>query len=45
MFSKVWDEIIRPFSNFTRAAVEVWEWVNDFTQHLKVDVITNPWCH
>ena len=30
---KVWDEITYPFPNFNGAAVEVWEWISNFTPH------------
>ena len=37
--SKVWDEITYPFLNFNGCTVEVWEWINNFTPHLIMDVI------
>ena len=40
MRSKVWDEIIYPFSNFNGATVEVWEWITNFIGHFIMDVIT-----
>ena len=33
---KVWDEITYPSSNFNGAAVEVREWVSNFTTHLSI---------
>ena len=31
MPSKVWDEFTYPFPNYDGAAVEVWEWISNFT--------------
>ena len=35
----MWDEITYPFPNFNGYAVEVWEWIGNFTQHFIMDVI------
>ena len=40
MSSEVWDEITYPFPNFNGGDVEVWEWMNNFTQHFLMDAIT-----
>ena len=37
---KLWDEIINPFPNFNGCTIEVWEWINNFIPHFKIDVIT-----
>ena len=37
---KMWDEIIYPFQNSKGAAVEVWEWMHNFTPHSTGYVIT-----
>ena len=39
---KAWNEIIYPFSNFNGAAIEVWEWMNNFISHFSGHVITYP---
>ena len=31
---KVWYEITYPSSNFKVAAIEVWEWIDNFIAHL-----------
>ena len=36
----VWDEITYPFPNFNGKAAEVWDWINNFTPHSIMDVIT-----
>ena len=41
---KVWDKITHPSPNFNGAAVEVWEWIRNFTPHFDGDVITFPCC-
>ena len=40
--SKVWDEIIYPFPNFSGCIVEVWKWISNLTPHFIMDVITYP---
>ena len=40
MPSKVWDEIVYPFSNFNGSTVEVLEWVSNFIPQIIMDVIT-----
>ena len=42
MLSKVWYEIICPFQNVNEYPDEVWEWVNNFTLHLILIMITYP---
>ena len=42
MDSKVWDEITYPFLNFNGTSVEVLEWINNFTSHFIMGVITYP---
>ena len=42
MSYKVWAEITYPISNFIGAAVEVWEWINDFILHFIMEEITCP---
>ena len=32
MHSKMWDEIIYPFPNFSDSTIEVWEWISNFIQ-------------
>ena len=39
----VFVEITYPFSNFNGAAVEVWEWINNFIPYFKMDVIKYPY--
>ena len=39
----VWDEITYPFPGFTGETVEIWEEINYFIPHLKMDLITYPW--
>ena len=34
IYCKVCDEITYPFPNFSRAAVEIWEWIINFVLHL-----------
>ena len=36
------DEITYPFSNFSGAAVEVWEWINNFILHFTQYVVIYP---
>ena len=36
IYYKEWDEITKPFTNFTGATVEVWEWMIDFIAHLLI---------
>ena len=38
----MWDEITYPFLNFNGAAVEVKEWISNFTPHFTRHVITLP---
>ena len=39
----MWDEITYPFPNFSGCTVEVWKWINNFTQHFMMGVIPyNP---
>ena len=38
----VWDAITYPFLNLNGAAVDVWEWISNFTHTLLVAVITSP---
>ena len=40
---KVWDEITYPFPNSNGCTVEVWEWMNNFIPHFRVDIIHEPW--
>ena len=40
--SKVWDEITYPLQNLNGEAVEVLEWISNFTPHFIMDVITYP---
>ena len=40
MPSKVWGKITYPLPNFKRGAAHVLEWMNNFTPHSKMDVIT-----
>ena len=42
MSSRVWDEIIYAFPDFNDATIEVCEWISNFIQHFRLDVITNP---
>ena len=42
MPSKMWNEISYPFPNFNCCTVEVWEWINNFISHFKMDVIAYP---
>ena len=42
MPSKVRDGITYPFPNFNGCAIEVWEWIRNFTQHFIMDVIRSP---
>ena len=44
MPNKVWDEITYPFLNVNGATVEVYEWISNFTQHIKMGVTTYPCC-
>ena len=37
------DEITYSFPNFNGTAVEVWEWISNFTQHFTGYVITYPY--
>ena len=43
MSSNMWDEIAYQFPNFNGAIVKVWEWISNFIQHIKIDVITYPY--
>ena len=36
------DEIIYPFPNFNGYTVDVWEWMNNFMPHLRMEVIIYP---
>ena len=38
----MWDEVTYPFPNFNGCAVEVWEWIRNFTPHFTGQVITDP---
>ena len=40
--SKVCGEIICSVSNFDGCTIEVWEWINNFILHFKMDVIIFP---
>ena len=40
--SKVWDEIISPFPDFNGFLVDVWEYMNSFITHFKMDTVTDP---
>ena len=40
----MWGEITSPFPNFNGAAVEVWEWINNFITHFTGRVINYPSC-
>ena len=40
MLSKVWDEITYSFPNSNGEVAEVLEWIGNFIQHFKFDVIT-----
>ena len=42
MFSKVWDEITYPFSNFDGGTVDVWTWISNFIAHFMMNVTTYP---
>ena len=42
MLSKVWDEIYNPFPNLSGTTVE--GWMNNFTPHFMIDVISYPCC-
>ena len=33
----MWNEIDYPFPNLNNAAVEVWKWISNLTQHLIMD--------
>ena len=39
----MWDIIIYPFSKVNGAAVEFWEWINNFIQHFSGHAITYPY--
>ena len=39
------DEVTYPFPNFNGAAIEVWEWISNFIQHITGHVITYPYIH
>ena len=39
---RVLDENIYPFPNCNGAAVEIWEWISNFTPLSTMDVITYP---
>ena len=41
MPSKMWNEIIYSFPNFSGATVEVWELRTDFIPHIIMDVISD----
>ena len=38
----VWDENTYLFPNVNGAAVEIWEWISNFTSHFIMDIITYP---
>ena len=40
MSCKVWDEITYQFSNFNGCAVEILEWISNFTPYFIIDIIT-----
>ena len=42
MLNKVRDEITDPFLNYNGCTVEVKEWMNNFTPHIKMGVIIYP---
>ena len=42
MPSEVWDEITYPFLTFNGCTIDVWEWINNFFLHIKMDVISYP---
>ena len=42
---KVWYELTYPFPNFNGAAIEIWEWINNFILHFTGHVITNLCWH
>ena len=42
MLSKMWGEIDYPFPNFNDVTLKVWEWVNNFILHVRMDIITYP---
>ena len=37
---KVWDEFTYPFTNFTGATIEIWEWIGNFLMHLACDYLS-----
>ena len=39
--SKMWDKITYPFPNLNGTIIEGWEWIDDFTPHFMMGVITN----
>ena len=39
----MWDEIIYRFLNFNRGAIEVVEWMGNFTPHVDRRMITYPY--
>ena len=41
--SKMWDEITHPFQNVNDAAIDVWEWIDNFIPHFTWRVITYPY--
>ena len=36
MSSKEWDKITYPIPNFNECTIEVWEWINNFSLHLRM---------
>ena len=36
----VWGEITYPFPNYNSCTIKVWEWIDNFITHIRVDVIT-----
>ena len=50
MPSKVWVEIIYPFSNFNGSTIEVWEWLSNFIPHFNdecnyLSILGLKWIH
>ena len=42
MPSKVWEQIIYSFPNFSVSNIEIWEWISNFIPHFIMNVITYP---
>ena len=43
MPNEAWDAFAYPFQNLNGCAIEIWQWISDFSPHFIMDIIINPW--